>query len=1445
MAKYRKLNRPPEDTDKSVKNKIVDAVSSIFPIDGNFYRIEADNIKVSDSKSNIADVKKALINGSSVMSKIDADVKLIDKKTGKVVDSKRKTIMRVPDYTDKESFVVEGNSYVIPYQQRLRPGVYTLKKRNGEINSMFNLAKGRNFVQKIDKNGIFRVKIGTSHVSLYSLLHDAGVEDKEIEKAWGKELLAENKKTYSPADSLKFIKSFYYGSKDVAGEDIKKMLNSALNEAKVDRNVVKNTLGVDKENADKELVLAASKKLLNVFRGDEEQDDRENMMFKQVIAPEDMLHEAFIKKSKDEINKMKFKLSNPDTGKVEDVMGSGSAMLTRPIKSFLSSAKASRLSEEYNPLMMHTATHFISPMGEGGVVDMRALNLDTKAVHQSQLGFIDPIVSPEGASVGVTLAVTGNSYIDETGAPAMKVINAKTGKEEIKTVSELWNSKVAYPISKERVKHDGVMVRYKNEDIKAKTKKDVDYIIPETGAMFAPSANMVAMMGSSDANRANMAQKHMQQALSLTDRDIPNVSVKVGGKDYAETFNKDSRHLPYSPVDGTVTKIEDGNIYIKSGKETHRVGIAENMPLARKTFIHHDTNVKVGDKVKKGQRLADSNYTKDGHLSLGKNIRTAWLSMPGNRNDGLIISESASEMMTSEHMYKETVNVGAGEILDIKRFQTLFPKIVAKWGATNYDARGIIKKGSTVKYGQPLVLKLAKTDSKQIKSRLERVMHKPYKAIIDTWHHSDDGVVTDVSGGGGGVRITVKTKSKAKIGDKLSGRHGNKGVITKIIPDDQMPKSKDGEPVHLLMTSAGVISRTNAGSLLEAGLGKITEKTKKRYVLEHYEKPDNLKFLEDEAKKHKVDMYETLINPETGKPFPQKVFVGNPYIMKLFKDSESGSSAVGVGGTDINEQPLKGGDESAASYSNMEVNALLAHDAKDLLREAKQIKGQRNDKFFDAFRNGMPLPRPADNFASEKFKAYLEQMNVRVDEDKKTKEYSVVPLTDKEVEKRSSGAIKTAETVYAKDGRIVKGGLFDEKIFGGPSGTRTGHINIGKKILSPLYKDNIAALLGTTSKEIVNRIETEGSESIKKDVDKIDVEKRLKELEHESKTTKNPQLINKNIKTIKMLRKMKSMGGRISDYAFISKVPVIPPVYRPISKNSEGEISVNDLNMHYQDIHTIADTLKMSNKLDKKTRLELEKDMFSAVGAMYGTEESTDKKMKDKGVKGILGILGGDTPKQSYAQKNMLRVKQFMSGRGVIKPARTDIGIDEIEIPEKLGLKIYEPHISRKLARSGYKPVQVKEMIDEKNPKVMHALREVGKEVPVVYNRAPSLWRHNILGGYPKFIKGDTIGVNPLTERSMNSDYDGDAISVHVPVTQKAIDDVKNKMLPSKNLFTDQSNHVNPDILLLPDQDATLGVYKSSLGAGSKTVKRVKDIRELERKISSGDINYNDMVEIK
>lgn len=1443
MSKFTKLSRSNSDKNTAVKNKIISELGSLFPIEGNFFILEATNFQIKNANTGMSAVKKAIDTGGSILSSVTADVKLIDKNSKKILDRKNRVVMRIPDFTSNGAFVVDGNSYTVPFQQRLQSGAYTLRKGNDEISTMFNLSKGRNFDVKMDqKTGEFKVKVGSSHSNLYSILHDSGVDDKAIRAELGDSLFENNKKKYKQADSLKFLTNFTYGKKFTEKDGpIHNILNTTLNETVLNRDIMNSTLGVDTDKVTPIAMLKSAKRVLDVTNGKKSPDDRENMMYKQIMTPEASISEAFKKKSRDEITKIKFKLNNPDATKIDDILGAGSSALTRPIKMFLSSSKLSRLSEEYNPLMKHMANHWLTPMGEGGVGDTRALSAGTKAIHPSQLGFVDPIVSPEGATVGITLSVTGNSYVDENGRPAMGVINAKTGKKEVKLLSELWKKKVSYPTSEERIKTDGIHVRLGHDDLKAKNKNDVDYVIESASDLHSPSTNYLALMNSMDANRANMGQKHVQQASSLEHREVAHVSTSDRGVDYAETMMKESEHLPVSKEDGTVTKITKDTITVKGSSGNIEYDFVSDMPLARKTYIHHTPSVKIGDKVKKGQNLADSNYSKEGKAAFGVNIRTAWLSIPGNRNDGVVMSERAAEQFTSNHMYKEIVAVSGNEELNMKKFQSIYPQTVSKFGITAYDSYGIIKKGQMVEYNQPLVYKLKKVESKQIKSKLAKLIGNPLQGVIDSWHHKDTGEIVSVQRSNSEVRISIKIKSKAQVGDKLSGRYGNKGVITRITSEDNMPKNEKGEPVHLLLTSAGIVSRVNGGSITEAGLGKIVDKTKKRYVMDHYSKSDNHNFMEAEAKKHKVEMYETLINPETGKPFPKKIFVGNPYIMKLFKDSESSMSAVGVAGTDVNQQPMKGGKDSASAISNMEINALLAHGAKNFLREVRDVKGQKNDEYFNAFKRGLPTPPPSENFASSKFNAYLTQLGVNVHENKETSTFSLTPMTNTDVLNKSSGRIRNSETISAKNKTAIKGGLFDDSIFGGPDGSRFGHIKLSKRILNPMFKDQTASLLGITGDKVLKRIDNGDTEAILKEVNAIDPQKRLEALKKESLATKNPQVVNRNIKAIRFLDKIVREKKKISDFSSITNIPVIPPKFRPVTIDDSGDVSINDLNLHYQEIDKLSEAIQESKGIKAETKNMLTSDLYKTVGALYGVEQSPNKKIVDKGIKGVLDILGGETPKKSFTQQNLLRKKQFMSGRATIMPARTDIDIDHIEIPVAMGLKMYEPHISRDFSKAGFTQMQIKEMIEKKDKRALNKLDELGKAIPVAYNRPPTLWRHNFLGAYPKFIKGSTIGVNFLTERSMNSDYDGDAIAVHVPITRLGAEDIRTKMMPSQNLLSDQKSSLNPDVVVAPDQDSTLGMFKATR-ASDKKPRKVKNIAELNKLINSGDVNYNDLV---
>ena len=581
------------------------------------------------------------------------------------------------------------------------------------------------------------------------------------------------------------------------------------------------------------------------------------------------------------------------------------------------------------------------------------------------------------------------------------------------------------------------------------------------------------------------------------------------------------------------------------------------------------------------------------------------------------------------------------------------------------------------------------------------------------------------------------------------------------MPDNEMPHTEDGKAMQVLLTANGVISRTNPGSLTEAALGRVAKKTGKHFNLEHYEKGDNLQFAIEELKKNGIDEKVTLINPATKKPFPNKVFYGKPNIMKLFKDSESAATAIGLEATDINEIPRKGGKSSASSVSDMEVNALLSHGAGEFLKEVRDLKGQKNDEFFTAFRNGLPTPPLAENFAFGKFKTLIEQLGVTVKDDRYNKKMSLMPMTDKEVLERSAGRVLKPETVRAKNNAVIKDGLFDDSIFGGVAGERYGHIKLPVKIINPIMKDDVAKLLGISTKELLHNINKKGKDyiiEVEKKLSSINIPSKIKELENESLSTKNEQVVDRNIKTIKFLRKINSAGpkAKLQDYALTQNITVIPTKYRTVSVDKDGQPAINDLNIHYLDIIKTAKDLQNSNKNSPEVQNELFSDLYHSVGALYGIEKSHNPMIERKEIKGVLDILGGNVPKESYIHKNMLKKNQFMSGRAVIRPTRDDLDIDYAEIPIDIGLKAYEPHIAKEMSKMGFTPLQIEEMIKNKDEAVIKTLHRLGKEIPAVINRAPSLHKFNMLGQYPKFVEGSVVGLSANLENSLGSDYDGD-----------------------------------------------------------------------------------------
>lgn len=841
--------------------------------------------------------------------------------------------------------------------------------------------------------------------------------------------------------------------------------------------------------------------------------------------------------------------------------------------------------------------------------------------------------------------------------------------------------------------------------------------------------------------------------------------------------------------------------------ELVRVPYQQNFPMPSKTYLHHELDRKVGDKVKAGERMGESNYTQDGVLALGRNLRVAYVPYYGlNSNDAVVISEGCAKKLTSEHMYREVFPLNAHVELSKGRHQMYYG---TKYTPQQYgvlDESGVVRKGATVNHKDPLVLGLTKTQisgTDAMLGRISKSLSRPYQEVALTWSHGSPGTVVDVIRTASQIAILIKTHEQMQVGDKLAGRYGNKGVVARILPDKEMLQDEAGHPIDLLLTSAGVVSRINPAQVIETALGKVVEKTGKPILYDNNANHNALEWAEGVLKKHGIRDKETLYDPMGKRSVRgadgEGVLVGRQFIYKLFKSTDTNFSAHGVGPYDLNRQPQKtGGEESAKGFGKMEFDALVAHNARNFLREAATVKGQKNDAYWKAIQLGMPLPEPKPSFAFEKFVGLLEGAGLRVD--KRGSKFRLLPQTDRDTLARSTGAVQNSKTLIAKNLKPETGGLFDPRLTGGPEGTLYAHIELHEPIPNPVFKEPVRRLLGLTDKAFHDRIGTDGGRWFHDQLKAMDVPAKLRELNARMVHAKGAEL-NDVVKQIKYLHALQAEGLKPHEAYVVSKVPVIPPVFRPITPqpNDPTQLMVADANKLYGHLmdsnHTLNTTAVESDRAGHR------KQVYNAVAALYGTEDVENDELRGQQVKGFLtNIAGSGTPKGGFFQRKLMRMTQDVSGRGTAVPD-ANLGMDEVGIPEKMLWGMYDKLLVARLVRSGYPALMARELVNKKAPAAREALMAETRERPVLINRAPTLHRWSIVAAYAKPVAGQTIRVNPFIEKGMNLDYDGDTLQVHAPVGHAAIEDTK-RMTLSNMLMSDQTHST---LMAFPQHEAIIG----------------------------------------
>lgn len=1464
---------------KNMREAVERSIREAFPIEGQTRRIELVDVWVPEEKDpdDFAAQKAAKMRGRSYATPVYASLRLVDKKTKKVLDSsKRIKLAELPVMTPRNSFIVKGNEYQVTHQLRLRPGVYTQFGADGKLSSQVNLAKGRNFRVWLDPaEAIFRVSIGTSNIYLYPLLLDLGVSDNAIEAAWGKDVAALNRAKSagtSQTEINKLYKNLFYREtppdRDTAISRVKEYFRDRT---EIDKETTSFTLGKAHENVNPGMLMDISKKLLAVSQDKEKTDDRNHLSFKSVHSVDDFLSERLQKMSARIQADLSRNIDNEGKATLAEVISREA--FHKPIESLFTQTQLSSTPEQINPLHMVAGMQKTTVFGEGGISE-KALTPEARGVHPSHLGLLDPVQTPEAHTVGAMFRLPVAARKEGQTLKTV-VYDPKTRKKSTKSARELHDLYVAFPDQfkfdekekKFKPVGDKVMVQHQGE-VKEVPVSKVDQVLSTSRGLFGLSVNMIPFLDSNNGNRVLTASRMQEQALPLLHREQPLVQAQMSqGRTYEDSIAREYKAAAFSPVAGKVTAIdEDGTIHIKpnAGRGIEKVRTYKDFPLNAKHFYDSELKVQVGDRVTKGQLLADTNYTKDGKLAIGTNLRVAYLPYRGyNYEDGVVVSESAAEKLTSLHMYKEAAESGPEVIINKAKFLARFPSKFTAAQLAKLDEDGVVREGQVLEEGDPMILSMTKSAARPedgILQAINRSLVKPYRDTSVTWVKGAMGMVSNVSKHGKNVEVYVKTQEPLVVGDKIAGRHGNKGIIVKVLPDGDMPKAADGTNADVLLNPNGVPSRINLGQLLETATGKIAKKQGNPITVKNFLPDSNVARVQKQLKDAGLSDTEELFDGKDGKSLG-KVATGQQFIMKLDHSVAKKFNARDTGGYTADEVPGKGGSEGAQSIDPLLFYSLVSHGAKENLHEMATVKGTKNDEFWRAYQLGQRLPAPKPTFAFEKFSNMLQGLGVNVE--KKGNEFSLIPMTDDDIAKMSAGSVKSGALFKTRGVTGLteeKGGLFDPSVTGGSSGSKWSHIDLAEPMPNPLFEDAIKTVLGIKQKQFDDILQGRqavstigqlldpkevspesgltGGRAFETMLSQIDMDKRIKELRQQAVGTKGQKLNTLN-KEIRYLEALKKNGLDPSVYV-VNKVPVMPPKFRPVYASDNGSLITSDVNLLYKDLILSNEALQEKKDLgfpvqsvgETAAHLYNQQKLLSGLGGEATTYPGV------RTPKGIITTISGlSSPKSGFYQSKLVRRRQDLSARTTVVP-EPQLSVDEIGIPKKMLQTIFRKPVIRRLVKLGYSPLQAQEEIDKDSAIARRALELETEARPVMMNRAPSLHKFNMMAFKPKITDGKAVKVHPLVVKGYNMDFDGDAVAIHAPVTDAAVKEAFS-MLPTQNLF----NPGTGDMMVVPGQEAILGLYRLT-EKGKSRRKEYANFLEAKEAVKRGEISATDVVTI-
>jgi DNA-directed RNA polymerase subunit beta len=656
--------------------------------------------------------------------------------------------------------------------------------------------------------------------------------------------------------------------------------------------------------------------------------------------------------------------------------------VTAALKEFFGSSQLSKFMEQINPLSELNDKRRLSALGPGGLSRDRA-GMEVRDVNPSHYGRICPIETPEGQNIGLITSLASYAKINEYGfimTPYRKVVDCKVTDEMVYMTADeeedYYISQATIDVDKNgNIIEDKVPVRFAKDNLIV-PKEKVDYIDVSPSQIVSVTTSMIPFMEHDDANRTLMGANMQRQAVPLMITEAPIVGTGVEA-----AIARDSGCSVVCDIDGVVEYVDAKKIIVRGLEEKKTYELISYQRSNNETCYNQRPIVHKGDKVHKGEIIADGPSTDQGEIALGKNLVVAFMTYNGyNYEDAVILNERIvrDDVLTSVHIEMKEIECRDTK-LGPEEFTRDIPNI-SEDARKNLDENGIIRIGTEIKENDILVGKVTPKGMQELSSE-EKLLHAIFgektREVRDTSlrvSHGCSGIVHDVqiftkensdelpAGVSKVVRVYIVKKRKIQVGDKMAGRHGNKGVCSLILPSEDMPYLPDGTPVDIILNPLGVPSRMNLGQILELHLGMAGKKLGVHYATPIFNSATEEDIQEQTKEAGLSPDYKTwLYDGRTGEKFDKRVAVGVMYMIRLVHmvDDKIHARATGPYSL-VTQQPLGGKAQFGGQrFGEMEVWALYAYGAAHILQEVLTIKSDDvvgRVRVYEALVKGKPIP---------------------------------------------------------------------------------------------------------------------------------------------------------------------------------------------------------------------------------------------------------------------------------------------------------------------------------------------------------------------------------------------------------------------------------------------------------------------------------------------------------